>query len=246
MLSTFIRLTKRGITTTTRVAKTSLNTFPVATNCLIYGSMSGLAELAQQTLVYKILPAPEDRSPYNLMSVARYMTLGGMVFCPVLHAWYKWLDKVWPGTSKVAVAQKVALDIVLLSPPEYASFYMLMNLMVGESWDTAKKEVAKKLPTTLVFATAFWIPAQIINFKYVSPRMRVVFVAGCTFLEFNMLAFLKNKKVTTQEDEKDPLKAHQHQEPHHQKIANIVHHEPQVDLVECVKSTSKLGPPVCT
>ena len=110
MLSTFIRLTKRGITTTTRVAKTSLNTFPVATNCLIYGSMSGLAEFAQQTLVYKILPAPEDRTPYNLMSVARYMTLGGFVFCPVLHAWYKWLDKVWPGTAKVAVAQKVSLE----------------------------------------------------------------------------------------------------------------------------------------
>lgn len=245
MLSTFIRLTKRGITTTTRVAKTSLNTFPVATNCLIYGSMSGLAELAQQTLVYKILPAPEDRSPYNLMSVARYMTLGGMVFCPVLHAWYKWLDKVWPGTGKVAVAQKVALDIVLLSPPEYASFYMLMNLMAGESWETAKKEVARKLPTTLVFATAFWIPAQIVNFKYVSPRMRVVFVAGCTFLEFNMLAFLKNKKVATQGDEKDTVIAHPHQEPHTQKISNIVHHEPQVDLVECVKNTSKLGPPGC-
>eukprot|EP00090_Calanus_glacialis_P031677 TRINITY_DN52663_c0_g1_i1.p1 TRINITY_DN52663_c0_g1~~TRINITY_DN52663_c0_g1_i1.p1 ORF type:complete len:255 (-),score=63.81 TRINITY_DN52663_c0_g1_i1:208-972(-) len=247
MLSTFIRLTKRGITTTTRVARTSLNTFPVATNCLIYGSMSGLAELAQQTLVCKILPAPEDRTPYNLMSVARYMTLGGMVFCPVLLAWYKWLDKVWPGTGKLAVAQKVALDIVLLSPPEYATFYMLMNLMMGESWDTAKKEVAKKLPTTLVFATAFWIPAQIINFKYVSPRMRVVFVAGCTFLEFNMLAFLKNKKVATQGDEKDPVMEIQHQEPQLRKTSSIVHHEPHVALVETVTSTCcKLGPRVCT
>merc|ERR1719291_313962 len=36
--------------------------------------MSGLAELSQQTLLYKILPAPEDRSSYNLMSVARYAT----------------------------------------------------------------------------------------------------------------------------------------------------------------------------
>ena len=112
---------------------------------------------------------------------------------------------------------------------------MLMNLMMGESWDTAKKEVAKKLPTTLAFATAFWIPMQIINFKYVSPRMRVVFVAGCTFLEFNMLAFLKNMKTAPQGDEKDPVIANQHQEPQTQKTSSIVHHEPQVALVECVR-----------
>jgi len=240
MLSTFIRLTKRGITTTTRVAKDSLTSFPLATNCIIYGSMSGLAELAQQTLVYKILPAPEDRSPYNMMSVGRYVTLGGLVFCPALHAWYKWLDRVWPGTAKLVIAQKVALDIALLSPPEYATFYMLMNLMSGETWETAKKEVVKKLPTTLVFATAFWIPAQIINFKYVSPRMRVVFVAGCTFIEFNMLAFLKNKKVVSHEVQKTSNITHP--EFHHQKIPNIVHHEPQVNLVGSV--CSKLGPSV--
>lgn len=232
MLSNIVRLTKRGITTTTRVAKSSLNTFPLATNCVIYGTMSGLAELSQQTLVYKILPAPEDRSSYNLMSVVRYATLGGLVFCPVLHVWYKWLDKVWPGTAKLAVAQKVALDIILLSPPEYTTFYLLMNLMMGETWETAKKEVAKKLPTTLMFATAFWIPAQIINFKYVSPRMRVVFVAGCTFIEFNILAFLKNMKVSTQEAPKTPSSR-----------VEVLHHE--VDLVETVTSTScKLGPHV--
>jgi len=196
MLTNIIRLTKRGITTTTRVAKSSLTTFPLATNCLIYGTMTGLAELSQQTLLYKILPDPEDRSPYNLASVARYATLGGLVFCPVLHVWYQWLDRVWPGTAKLVVAQKVALDIILLSPPEYASFYLLLNLMMGETWQTAKLEVAKKLPTTLIFATAFWVPAQIINFKFVSPRMRVVFVAGCTFIEFNILAFLKNKKIS--------------------------------------------------
>jgi len=200
MLTNIIRLTKRGITTTARVAKSSLNTFPLASNCLIYGTMTGLAEFSQQTLLYKILPSPEDRSPYNLANVARYATLGGLVFCPVLHAWYKWLDKVWPGTTKLVVAQKVALDIVLLSPPEYASFYLLLNLMMGETWQTAKVEVAKKLPTTLIFATAFWVPAQIINFKLVPPRMRVVFVAGCTFVEFNILAFLKNKKVSPSQE----------------------------------------------
>jgi len=229
MFSNFVRLTKRGIATTTRVAKSSLNTFPLATNCLIYGTMSGLAELSQQTLLYKILPAPEDRSSYNLMSVARYATLGGLVFCPVLHAWYKWLDKVWPGSTKLVIAQKVALDIILLSPPEYTSFYMLMNLMMGETWDTAKAEVAKKLPTTLVFATAFWVPAQIINFKYVSPRMRIVFVAGCTFIEFNILAFLKNKNVASHEVQKTSGKG------------EVLHHQPHMDLVESVTSVTASG-----
>lgn len=229
MFSNIIRLTKRGITTTTRVAKSSLNTYPLTTNSLIYGTMTGLAELSQQTLVYKILPAPEDRSPYNLMSVARYASLGGLVFCPLLHAWYKWLDRVWPGTAKIVIAQKVALDIILLSPPEYASFYLLMNLMAGETWEKAKAEVAKKLPTTLVFATAFWIPAQIVNFKYVSPRMRVAYVAGCTFFEFNILAFLKNKKASTSQEMQTQKTTSR---------AEVFHHQPQVDLLESVTSAT--------
>ncbi len=35
------------------------------------------------------------------------MIIGGCVFSPVLYAWYKWLDKAFPGNSGKVVMKKV-------------------------------------------------------------------------------------------------------------------------------------------
>ena len=48
----------------------------------------------------------------------------------------------------------------------------------------------KVLPTYLLGAVV-WIPAQIINFKLVSPQFRVAYVASFVLLEVNVLCVLK-------------------------------------------------------
>jgi hypothetical protein len=39
--------------------------------------------------------------------VGHYVIIGGCVFSPVLYAWYKWLDKAFPGNSGKVVMKKV-------------------------------------------------------------------------------------------------------------------------------------------
>jgi Mpv17-like protein len=43
----------------------------------------------------------------------------------------------------------------------------------------------------LVLGLLFWVPAQVINFLYLAPHMRVVYIALCTFVEVNILCLLK-------------------------------------------------------
>ena len=51
---------------------------PLARDCLVYGSLSGLAELSQQSLA-----CPQ----YTWSTVGHYTLLGGAVFGPLCHGW---------------------------------------------------------------------------------------------------------------------------------------------------------------
>lgn len=171
--------------------RTGLQNRPLVANCLVLGTLSGMAEFSQQTMLYKLFPCKEERKNYDLAAVGRYMTLGGVMFAPILHFWFRWLDKVLPGKSAVVVLKKVALDAVLLDVPYYSAFYMAMGAMEGKSLSTCWSEVKAKLMTTIMYALILWIPAQTVNFRFVPPHLRVTYIALVTFIELNILAILK-------------------------------------------------------
>ena len=164
---------------------------PLITNCLVYGSMSGLAEFSQQTLTFKVFPKKNEKQKYNKGSILRYTLLGGAVLSPALHVWYRWLDRALPGTGVTTVASKVALDIGVFGVPYYSAFYILVNVLAGEAVQVAWAELRQKLVPTMLTTAAFWVPAQVVNFRYVPPRMRIIYMAACTFVEFNILALFK-------------------------------------------------------
>lgn len=168
-----------------------LNSNPLATNCIVFGSLSGLAEFSQQTLLYKFFPCKQERKKYDLAAVGRYVIMGCVVFSPVLTFWYRWLDRVLPGKTAMVVMKKVVIDVVVLDIPYYAAFYTIMSAMEGKSVATAWSELKAKLMTTVLYSILLWVPAQTINFKFLPPRARVVFIALVTFLELNVLAIMK-------------------------------------------------------
>ena len=173
------------------ILRSSMTSYPLMTNCLVYGSMSGMAEFSQQTLLYKVFPKKDEKQKYNGVSILHYSMVGGCVFSPTLHYWYRWLDRVVPGVGGGAVVKKVVLDIVVFGVPYYTVFYTLLNTMAGESVETTVTELQDKLLPTMVTTGVFWVPAQIINFRFVLPRMRIIYLAACTFVEFNILALFK-------------------------------------------------------
>ena len=83
---------------------------PLASNCVIYGSLYAGAELSQQTINHVFTSKRRSSSrnntvasanantsvlaklKYDVESVKRYIVLGTCVSPPVFYAWYKWLD----------------------------------------------------------------------------------------------------------------------------------------------------------
>merc|ERR1719391_694652 len=167
-----------------RFLENSLSRRPLTTNCILYGSLSGLAEFSQQTVI-------KEKEKYNVKTVGHYTLLGGGVFGPVIHFWYRWLDRVLPGTAARTIAKKVALDISVFAVPYYTTFYLSLNFLSGSQFQESFSELKLKLIPTILTSTAFWLPAQTVNFRFVRPRYRVLYLAGCTFIEFNILAVFK-------------------------------------------------------
>merc|ERR1712126_114497 len=173
---------------------------PLPTNCVLYGSLSGLAEFSQQTVLYKLSSSQseEKRTKYDMRNVGNYVVMGGGVFATVLHFWYKWLDRVMPvftGTTARIIARKVAVDAIVFAVPYYTAFYVCLNYLSKVPIEESLEELRKKLVPTILSTTAFWVPAQTVNFRFISPRYRVFYLAGCTFVEFNILAIFKKLKL---------------------------------------------------
>ena len=63
---------------------------PLARDCLVYGSLSGLAEFTQQSLAGLGRKQQEQQQArhWDWGTVGSYTMLGGAVFGPLCHCWY--------------------------------------------------------------------------------------------------------------------------------------------------------------
>ena len=136
-------------------------------------TLVGGAELSQQIVINARSRKVSDDSSketrdggYNLATVGHYTILGGGLFAPVCHYWYQWLDTRLPGTAAAVVARKVAVDIALFALPYYTLFYIAINCMARVPLEHSVTELKQKLVPTIITTTAFWVPAQAVNFRW--------------------------------------------------------------------------------
>jgi len=72
---------------------------------------------------------------------------------------------------------------------------IISRRLAGVSWSESKLELEQKMIPTLATTTVFWVPAQTLNFRLVLPKYRVIYLASCTFIEFNILAVFKKWNI---------------------------------------------------
>lgn len=114
--------------------------YPLISNSLIYGSLYVGAECSQQIVTRKYLASsfvwfeltilsnsdlfqanpPEDLDKPTL---ARYGIMGTFLYSPMLFYWYKWLDRVMPGTTKQVIVKKLLLDQFFMTPQLLVVFF---------------------------------------------------------------------------------------------------------------------------
>lgn len=156
-----------------------LDKYPITTKSISSGIISGFGDLICQSMTEPTTTTTSNSSKFLLswdnwdsMRTCRFATLGTLWIGPVLHYWYGFLSRTFPHQTVL----RVAIDQFFFAPISLTTFLSLLWWWEGE---TASEEMPSRLtenvPSIVVANWSLWIPAQAVNFHYVSSRYQVLF-----------------------------------------------------------------------
>ena len=98
---------------------------------------------------------------------------------------------------------KVFIDQTIWNPIFGVMFFGYLNFTEGKSMQTFVDKCKSDLQTAVMGSWAVWVPAHTINFRFVPPQQRLLYI-NCVQIFYNVfLSFIGNKKV---EETEEPAK----------------------------------------
>jgi protein Mpv17 len=137
----------------------------------------------------------DSDKPYDIMRTVRLGSFGFMLHGTTGHYFYGFLDSKLPGTKPVTVATKVAIDQTLWNPIFGCMFFGYLNVMEGKSFDDYTKKLKADLKTAVMGSWAVWVPAHTINFAFIPPSQRLLYINTIQIGYNVFLSFLGNKSA---------------------------------------------------
>ncbi|KAF9906731.1 Protein required for ethanol metabolism [Linnemannia zychae] len=151
----------------------ALANYPITTQALSTGTLFGTGDLIAQFLV-------EDKSAtsgWDKARTARMAVFGTGFAGPVLHHWYKFLDRsIRLSTPVKTLIGRVAVDQIFFAPCFIASFFVGQGLLAGESRDTIQARLNKGYLGALRSNYIVWPAVQCANFWLVPLQHRLMVV----------------------------------------------------------------------
>ncbi|GMF19088.1 unnamed protein product [Phytophthora lilii] len=191
-----------------------LHEAPLLTKALTAATLSGVGDRIAQRIEASNAPSTdhdqeaicEDDNRLVSPSMARtlrMMVWGGLFTAPIMHTWFHLIERAIPGTGKVAVAKKVAADMVIMAPAMALGFFTVTKSMEGERLSNAFEIAKAKLQPTLTINYKVWPLANLmvftlVPFQYRTPFVNCVSLGWSTFL--SGMASMKTKDAVNAND----------------------------------------------
>ena len=82
-------------------------------------------------------------------------------------------------------------------------FFGYLNAVEGKSWDQYVTKLKSDLKTAVMGSWAVWVPAHTINFAFIPPSQRLLYINSIQIGYNIFLSFLGNKKADGEEEKKE-------------------------------------------
>ena len=145
------------------------------------GAISAIGDTGSQLFV-------ERYSEWDAARTLRFSVLGLVLTGPTLHFWYGFLFRRLPGVTVTRVLQRVALDQFFFAPLFTFSFISVLFAAEQRSYESWSSHMANNFAESVGVNWMMWIPAQVINFRFIPASYSVLFA--------NFVAVFWNSYVT--------------------------------------------------
>ncbi|XP_035808390.2 mpv17-like protein [Amphiprion ocellaris] len=171
---------------------------PYISNVLGYTALFASADLFQQNLLaQKAAGGSEEPGGVDWTQTARVATVGFCFHANFNYCWLAGLEKLLPGGGRKAVAGKVVLDQLIAAPLTISAFYIGLSFL--EHKDDLLEDWKQKFWTSYQTGVVYWSTMQAINFTFVPPVARTVFLGGVALTFTVFLCHLRQQQNHQQE-----------------------------------------------
>ncbi len=166
-----------------------LTSHPVLTKaCTSFTGFTAGDALAQKFV------EPAD-APYDYKRTAKLATFGFLFHGPAGHHFYRFLDSKLAGTAPKTVVTKVFIDQTMWNPVFSLCYFGYLNVAEGKSMSDYERKCKADLKTAVVGSWTVWVPAHLVNFAFVPPQQRLLYINSIQIGYNVFLSFLGNKAV---------------------------------------------------
>lgn len=197
---------------------------PLLTKCVTSGVLFGVGDRLAQHLEGRKAAEVDEASPADELDAGkspssdfartgRMMLYGGLVFPPIAHHWYNWIERLAPGSAAMAVARKIAMDQLIFAPGITTTFFTVSQSLEGKSLREALAVAREKVPPTLKVNYMVWPLVHVFTFNFVPLQYRILYINFVSIGWSTFLSQMTNAKpeAAVVEDIRDDLAALQAQ-----------------------------------
>lgn len=136
---------------------------------------------------------------------SRAMLVGGTVVGSLGHAWYTFLDKKFPGRSRSMIVKKLACEVAA-GPPFGVIIFTTVGVVEGKSIKECLEGFKNNIFLFCLADWGFYVPLQFLNFYFLPPKYRFLFVSGISLIYDIFLSFILHRDDEPSSNDEDDHK----------------------------------------